>query len=121
MCCKNKEILSCYVRDLHINVGERFIADETFDSTLVILRQLLLVLRDALHVLLLFGLLPRVQLYWRLLLEAELLVGPDLGDSLVKYLATEKDVLHVVFFFVRADELEPSSKLRGIQESSNSR
>ena len=120
MCCKNKEILSCYVRDLHINVGERFIADETFDSTLVILCQVFLVLRNAFHVILLLELLPGVQLDRRLLLEAELLVGPDLPHSLIKYLPPEKNMLHVVLFPVRPDEFEPSSKFRGIEESSNS-
>ena len=111
MCCKNKEILSSYVRDLHINVGERFIADETFDSTLVKLCQILLVLGDALHVVLLLSLLARVQLDWRLLLEAQLLMGPNLHNCFIKYLPSKKDMLHVVFFLVRSDEFEPSSKL----------
>ena len=107
--------------DLHINVGERFIADETLDSALVKFVHVLLVLGDALDVVLDLGVLAGVQLDGELLLEAELLAGGDLGHGLVEDLAAEEDVAHVGLLLAGSHELEPGPELAGVQESSNPR
>ena len=97
--------------NLHINVRKRFIADETFDPALVKLIAVIFVLGDTFHVIFVFGILSRVQLYWRFLVKTQLLMSRNISHRFIEYLTPEQNMLHIVLLLAGSHIFEPSPKL----------
>ena len=106
-------------KSLHVNIRKNFVANQTLESVLLNIQSL--VLFPVLDSLLMSSLVrPSVQLYRIPVPQTELFVRTNISQSFVEDLTGQENMLQVLFLFLSPDKLKPGSKLRSIQEPSDS-